>query len=332
MQVKGEQMRLFWILVAGIFVFGCSSGSGGDDGGVDAFDAVDAEDGADDINGIDGPYNEDEGLGDCEFTDPCAGRDSFLVFVDVQTGTIYRAGLDGSNIMEILDTGRSELLGIAVDEGEGKIYFAHKGHQTIERVNANGTCREELVSGIVVPEGVELDLQNGKMYYTDAGDRNIRRANLDGSGEEILVTGENFPRHIALDIAGGKMYWTESNPESILRTNLDGSGKEVLVTRGSYPYDLELDVAGGKMYWVALIPEGVRRANLDGSGEELLVDTAPDDPEGLALDADNGFLYWPLIGEGWSHLVRSKLDGTEVTVLSTELGPQPNDVELYICP
>ena len=25
-------------------------------------------------------------------------------------------------------------------------------------------------------------------------------------------------------------------------------------------------------------------------------------------------------------------DGTEVTVLSTELGPQPNDVELYVCP
>ena len=321
-------MRLFWIVVAGILAFGCSSGSGGDDGGVDAIDAVDAEDGADEGGGDDGG---DLVLGDCEWTDPCTGG-SFLVFNDVQTRTIYRASLDGASITEILDTGRSELLGVAVDDVEGKIYFAHKGHETIERVNANGTCREELVSGIVVPEGVELDLQNGKMYYTDAGEQNIRRANLDGSGEEILVTGENFPRHIALDIGGGKMYWTQSNPESILRANLDGSGREVLVTGGSYPYDLEIDVAGGKMYWCALIPEGIRRANLDGSGEELLHDPGPDDPEGLAIDTVNGFLYWTLVGEGYSHLVRSKLDGTEVTTLSTELGPQPNDVELYVCP
>jgi DNA-binding beta-propeller fold protein YncE len=274
-----------------------------------------------------GDHDHDE----CEFADPCVNG-SFLVFVDVQTGTIYRASLDGSNITEIVDTGRSELLGIAVDEGEGKIYFAHKGHETIERVNVNGGCREGLVSGIVVPEGVELDKQNGKMYYTDAGDRNIRRANLDGTGEEILVTDENFPRHIALDIDGGKMYWTQSNPESILRANLDGSGREVLVTGGSYPYDLEIDVGGGKMYWVALIPEGVRRANLDGSGEELLHDPGLDDPEGLAIDRVNGYLYWTLVGEGYSHLVRSNLDGTGVTVLSTELGPQPNDIELYVCP
>ena len=149
---------------------------------------------------------------------------------------------------------------------------------------------------------------------------------------EILVTDENFPRHIALDIAGGKMYWTQSNPQSILRADLDGSGKEVLVTGGNYPYDLEIDVAGGKMYWCALIEEGIWRANLDGSGEELLHDPGLDDPEGLAIDTVNGLMYWTLVGEGYSHLVRAKLDGTEVTVLSTELGPQPNDVELYVCP
>lgn len=313
------------------FIASCSTGTSGQYGGVDAFDAVDAEDGADEGNGIDGPYTGDDDHDECEFVDPCTNG-SFLVFGDVQTGSIYRANLDGSNITEIVDTGRSELLGIAIDEGNGKIYFAHKGHETIERVNANGACREELISDILVPDGVELDLQNGKMYYTDAGEQNIRRANLDGSGEEILVTGENFPRHIALDIGGGKMYWTQSNPESILRANLDGSGREVLVTGGSYPYDLEIDVAGGKMYWCALIPEGIRRANLDGSGEELLHDPGPDDPEGLAIDTVNGFLYWTLVGEGYSHLVRSKLDGTEVTTLSTELGPQPNDVELYVCP
>lgn len=324
-------MRVFWIVVAGVLAFGCSSGSGGDDGGVDGVDAVDAEDGADEDNGIDGPYMGDRDHDECEFVDPCING-SFLVFGDVQTGAIYRAGLDGADITEIFDTGRSELLGIAVDEGEGKIYFAHKGHETIERVNVNGTCREGLVSNIVVPEGVELDTQNGKMYYTDAGDQNIRRANLDGTGEEILVTGENFPRHIALDIARGKMYWTQSNPESILRANLDGSGREVLITGGNYPYDLEIDVDGGKIYWCALIQLGIWRANLDGSGEELLHNPGVDHPEGLAIDTVNGFLYWTLVGEGYSHLVRSRMDGTEVTVLSTELGPQPNDVELYVCP
>lgn len=107
--------------------------------------------------------------------------------------------------------------------------------------------------------------------------------------------------------------WHRAAPSTILRANLDGTDVEPLVTS-----DLErdnvrgiaLDIAGGsdKVYWTVYWPDGeekIKRANLDGSDvETVLIPSC--NPQGIALDAAGGKMYWTSCG-----IWRANLDGSD---------------------
>ncbi|HQU72033.1 MAG: DUF5050 domain-containing protein [Calditrichaeota bacterium] len=119
------------------------------------------------------------------------------------SGSLMRAGLDGSNVTTLL----SNIIfpyGIDIDYSANKIYWIEirQTDGKIWRCNLDGSEQESVITGISnFPNDLAIDVEGGKMYWTHfSGSNVIERANLDGTEQEILVTGISGSEGIALDL------------------------------------------------------------------------------------------------------------------------------------
>ena len=239
-----------------------------------------------------------------------------IYWTDEGTDKIQRADLDGSNVEDLVTTGLSRPIGLALDALNGKMYWAEYGSRKIQRADLDGSNVEDLVDiDPGQPVAIALDVSGGKVYWGDWPGQRMQRANLDGSNVEDLVTGGLHGTHgLALDLTHKKMYWTEVGGDRIRRANLDGSDVESLISGLWDPRGLALDLAGGKMYWVDQGSGTIQRASLDGSSVESLV-TGLSGPEGLDLDVALGKMYWTDVDT--DKIQRANLDGSNVEDLVT---------------
>ena len=103
-------------------------------------------------------------------------------------------------------TGLSNVRGLAVDLGAGKLYFAQQNPGSIRRSNLDGSATETVSTTGINPYDVELDLVRGKIYWTE-GAAGVRRANFDGTGVQTLpLSGIVNATGLALDVPGEKVY------------------------------------------------------------------------------------------------------------------------------
>jgi len=169
-----------------------------------------------------------------------------MYWTDLGTDKIQRADLSGSNVEDLVTTGVTEPMGIALDLTNSKMYWTDIGIiNKIQRADLDGGNVEDLVTtGLGGLRGIALDLTNRKMYWTDIATGQIQRADLDGSNVEDLVTTRLAnPIGIALDLTNRKMYWTNIGTDKIQRADLDGSNVEDLVTGLGDPHGIALDVS-----------------------------------------------------------------------------------------
>ena len=239
---------------------------------------------------------------------------------------IQRADIDGTNVEDLVTTGLSEPIDMALDLAGGKMYWMDQGTDKIQRANLDGSNIQDVISGLSYPVGLALDVAGGEMYWTDLDTDKIQRANLDGSDvEDLVVSGLRRPRGLALDLAGGKMYWVDQGTDKIQRANLDGSNVEDLITTGlNNPDRLALDLAENRIYWTDAGAARIQRANLDGSNVENLV-TGLGEPRGLALDLAAGRMYWT--DSGRDRIQSADLDGSNIHDLVTGI-PGPTSIVL----
>ena len=118
-------------------------------------------------------------------------------------------------------------------------------------------------------------------------------------GFGLVVIGLVFVFVVATADAASRAYWTDAGTQAVSSANLDGTGAGAnLATTGatasSEASGSAIDIAAGKIYWVDQMNNTVSFANLDGSGGGDLKTTGAtvDVPEGVAVDPDNGKVYW----------------------------------------
>lgn len=168
------------------------------------------------------------------------------------------------------------------------------------------------------PVAAEGTLYFADIFYPSFSDGYIYRVNTDGSDLQTLVNTGGGLRSIAIDQAGGKLYWTDVDDDAIRRANLDGSDPEDIVTEGlSWPMAIALNPAADMLYWGDQTLAQIGSAHLDGSGAGPLLSTPFH--SGLAVDADNGKIYWSTsITATEGDILRANLDGTNVETVVTE--------------
>jgi len=184
-----------------------------------------------------------------------------LYWCDREGMRVMRCNLDGSKIETLVDTSQGDArpgpdatkwcVGIALDVGDGKLYWTQKGPDNagqgrIFRANlevpkgqtpANRNDIELLYENLPEPIDLDLDIRNRTIYWTDRGDpprgNSVNRAPMD------LAPGKSTPPEIVvhdlmegiglfLDLKGGRMFFADFGG-SIYSANLDGSDKKTLL-------------------------------------------------------------------------------------------------------
>lgn len=224
---------------------------------------------------------------------------TFLLDTD-QTGTevLTITNNGGSPLtFEIHDEEANAAALAAAGAGE-KLYWTNVGGSfpptQIRRSNLDGSEVETIFSGTGNVRGLAIDDQHDRVYWCDSFRREVYSSTLAGDSVKALVSNLNFPLDIALDVPNGKMYWTDLNNGTISRANLDGTEVKVLIVGMANQFtDSEEDVQRA----AALANNANANAVLNG-------------PFGLALDLQNGKIYWTELFGG--RIGRANLDGSSV--------------------
>lgn len=123
----------------------------------------------------------------------------------------------------------------------------------------------------------------------------------------IISKGVN-PEGVAYDWTQSKIYWTDSSNSSIYAMNLDGSDL-VMIARVERPRAIVIDPCGGYLYytdWGRFGTSGkIFRITMAGSLKRVIIDRDLSQPSGLAIDYDEGMLYW-------TDAVREKIERSDL--------------------
>ncbi len=171
-----------------------------------------------------------------------------------------------------------------------------------------------------------------RMYWSEATpspDR-IAHAELDGSDIQSAVNNID-PVLIALDANNQMLYWTDSERGLVQRGPICGGPVETIAI-GVEPFGIDLDLSAGKVYWSE--SGKIRRADLNGANAQDLFTGLPGSPSGaagLALDVDNGKIYWMIGTNTPTGLIqRGNMDGTGSPETLLSIGQYPWDITLDV--
>ena len=265
-------------------------------------------------------------------------------------GFIQRLNPNGTGFKSLVSTGDGAR-GIAVDPVNGEIFWSDVNRHVISKANLNGKDKKDIVTTkLDFPSDVDIDAENKKIYWSDQSHNQIGRANLDGSGQTFIIASPCSANvgffctaggNIAIDPVKRKLYWTTaycsdascSSPSTFLgdirRSDLDGANIETVVTAVGRPASIQIDPIGKKIYWTDDVNDIVRRANLDGTQvDDLFVVGKNNNPNGLALDLKNGYIYWDQDGDepNRSCIKRMHLNGDSPHDIKCGFGNVP-DIE-----
>jgi DNA-binding beta-propeller fold protein YncE len=129
------------------------------------------------------------------------------------------------------------------------------------------------------------------------------------------------PAKTASGTTTGRLFFLDIFGDRIFSTEPDGSDLRVLLedSRKILPDGIVIDVEAGHIYWTNMGVVGandgsIDRANLDGTNLTNLVPTgATHTPKQLAMDKQNGKLYWS-DREGM-RIMRANIDGSNIETL-----------------
>ena len=178
--------------------------------------------------------------------------------------------------------------------------------------------REEQFEEIVNLDGVDSLIDScavddhGNLYWTDRGKHGIFKADPNGANPRQIVFNLDIPFGLAIDETHQRLYWTnwlqQDHPQTgqIGYTDLDGNNPVVIIDSLRSGGDLLIDQTRKKLYISDLFGGKILQTDLDGSDLTTLV--TANRPEQLALDTEEGILYWADIAD--DALYRVHLDGT----------------------
>ncbi|XP_015791351.1 low-density lipoprotein receptor-related protein 2 [Tetranychus urticae] len=166
--------------------------------------------------------------------------------------------------------------------------------------------------------GLDFDFKDDKLLFTQIRpDGSISWIDIKKPDEVHTILKNNInPEGIAYDWTNRKIYWTDSANRSIYAMNMDGS-QIVMIVRVERPRAIVVDPCAGYLYytdWGRFGNSGkIYRTTMAGNFKKVIIGANLTQPSGLAIDYDEGKLYWTdALRE---KIERSDLDGNNREVL-----------------
>ena len=263
--------------------------------------------------------------------DPVNGLVYWTVYRDAE---ILRAGYDGSAPEVVIETGdRPQRL--ALDADGGRIYWSSVAFSGdgIHGANIDGSDRVDYLEADEVRD-IYVDAERSQLLWTGDGEASgsgigiVRPASRE---TEVLFPGGS-PRDVEADASAGYVFWNEGN--AVVRARFDGSEKTTIHEAAFAPQGIDLDRKSQNVYFSS--GGDVHRMDYAGESIEQLTDRTTAGLGDIAVDSDNGYVYWVGNASGtFGFIERSDLDGGDRQEILSGLNypralrANPKDATLY---
>jgi hypothetical protein len=200
-----------------------------------------------------------------------------LIWLEIASGTVTKAGADGSNPM-VIASSSSAPDGVTIDP-EGKHFFVLNMGTVIGGGNGGSLVRYNLDgsgSEIIMPRGsmadgetfntgkqVTIDRVNKKLYMGDREGSKVWRVDYDGKNLEVLISGHDIDQIVGVgaDPTKRHFYFSDRNGKKLYRASMDMPAGKTHADRddleliyvekvsNAMPLDIELDLELRQIYW-----------------------------------------------------------------------------------
>ncbi|XP_013065627.2 low-density lipoprotein receptor-related protein 6-like [Biomphalaria glabrata] len=161
-----------------------------------------------------------------------------------------------------------------------------------------------------------VSLSNADPFLLFANHRNIQIIDVKSSrsNASVIISGMEDSAAVDFIYDDAAIYWSDVSLEVIKMVYLnDTKNPKVVVSVGvDSPDGLACDWVGRKLYWTDSMTNRIEVSNLDGQHRKVLFWHHIDQPRAIALDPQNGYMYWTDWGET-PKIEKAGMDGNEDT-------------------
>ncbi|MDD9968661.1 MAG: hypothetical protein OXR73_20640 [Myxococcales bacterium] len=203
--------------------------------------------------------------------------------------------------------------------GSGGKYLYRRAGRDIHRLDLDATGTVTILGGDNYPDHIYPGSET-TLYWSHEDTQRIWSVAFRREAEVVLETNDRIAT-TALDGKRGQLYW--SSGTAIHRAPVDGTDREtILRTIPDFAQRVRIDATHRELY--IRTKKQILRAGLDGSALEILRADVPtgsthagglEVPDDIAVDPDNGKMYWQQSGDAGQTLMRANLDGSDAEEL-----------------
>ncbi|XP_049340311.1 pro-epidermal growth factor isoform X2 [Astyanax mexicanus] len=135
-----------------------------------------------------------------------AGR---LYWVNIHTGVLSRADLDGSHRKKLLSLGKG-VSGLAVDWIENSIYWSSRKRGMIQRADSDGKNKSTVLQDLSQPSSLVIDPNQRYLFWMSAGETpSIQRSDPVGGQRTTVLKVPDRLLALALDPVDRRLFWVQ---------------------------------------------------------------------------------------------------------------------------
>ncbi|XP_070532290.1 very low-density lipoprotein receptor-like isoform X1 [Ptychodera flava] len=184
--------------------------------------------------------------------------------------------------------------------------------------------------------GYALDVDHHRCKVADvepvllfAVTKEIHMFSLAGGHEHkpLFSRADNYIASIDVDSVEGNVYWSVLVKGTIERAGKSSEEIRVLLKRVEIVEGLAVDWIGRNLYYTNTGIDMIGVCTLSGLHQSKIIDQDLDEPRGIALDPNSGYMYWTDWGNR-PKIERAWMDGTHREAIVTEKLVFPNGITI----
>ena len=139
--------------------------------------------------------------------------------------------------------------------------------------------------------------------------------------EDVLVPLTNEGHASGLDYLAAEelIFWVDNGVGEIWRIKRDGSGKKRLLSNLESPVGIAVDWMARNIYWTDDRTDVIEVCTVDGQHRKVIISGDLVRPSSLEISPADGFIFWIDTDISAAKLERANLDGSNRTVLTTDI-------------
>lgn len=129
---------------------------------------------------------------------------------------------------------------------------------------------------------------------------------------------------ISIDCLQQYVYLTDTSAKTIQRMKYDGSDQKIILSGLGSPEGIAIDWVSRLVFWTDSSLKRLEVATLDGTLRKVLLDKNIQNPRGIAVNPELGYIFWTDWNRQNPRIERANMDGSERKVLVSDKLGLPN--------